>query len=118
MRTIWLVPLLCLAACDPAPAPEAARNDVSETTLNYQAEVAKLSAGQRNGVMIRAIRDAGIACQGVTATEPLPDQGSGFWRATCQGGASHIIQINPDGTANVVSATGATSSGGTAQPTS
>ncbi|WP_066482469.1 MULTISPECIES: hypothetical protein [unclassified Sphingomonas] len=105
MRGYWMAPMLLIAGCE--SSPDVARNDMTETTLNYQAEVAKLNEGQRNGVMIRAIRDAGIACQGVTATVPIGSDSPGVWRATCQDGASHVIQINPDGSANVVSAAAA-----------
>ncbi len=74
-------------------------------TIDYQAEVIKLPLEARQGVFMRAIRDAGLACQEVTASERLEDRkGDPTWRAYC-GKVPHIISITKDGTANIASRT-------------
>lgn len=93
---------LALSACgsEPAPAPAPTTAEVAEDGTDYQAAVAALSEPQRNGVFIRAIRDAGLPCQGVTKSEQQGDTGS-IWRATCEGGVEHVVSIQPDGNAKV-----------------
>jgi hypothetical protein len=74
---------------------------------NVLAAVLAMPERQRNVVFVRAILDAGLKCEGVTASERLPDMdGKPLWRADCKGGNnSHMITITPDGTANIVSRT-------------
>ena len=84
-----------------ASAPESAGN-----------RVAALSAGQRNAVFIRAIRDAGLECQHVEQAVPVGiAQNMPAWRATCQGGGEWTILIGPDGTAQILPE-GTTTAGG------
>ena len=65
--------------------------------------VAALSEGQRNGVFIRAIRDAGLDCQHVQRSAPAGSAGEvPLWRATCQGGLDYMIAIGADGTAQIL----------------
>lgn len=97
---------LALTACGTPATPE--RNErvapTNEAALNYQAEVVALSPVQRNVVMIRAIRDAGIEeCQQVTSSEQIGTEGLTY-RAHCDNGRSHVIVINADGNAQVQSA--------------
>ncbi|MBO9623694.1 MAG: hypothetical protein J7500_13390 [Sphingomonas sp.] len=114
---------LALAGCEsqpaqnnnvaPMPTAEPANIDEPEANVvgneaegNALAAVLNMSDRQRNVVFIRAILDAGLPCQAVTSSERLPDQdGRPLWRANCDGGASHMISITPDGTANIVSRT-------------
>ena len=96
---------LTLAACGPSAEQQAAAN--AAVVANQQAardmsnKVAALAPGQRDGVFIRAIRDAGLPCQGVTRSEPGEKPGS--WVATCQEGSRHIITFGANGMANVTS---------------
>ncbi|MFZ3484718.1 hypothetical protein [Sphingomonas sp. 3-13AW] len=104
-----IVPVLALAltACGgkKEPEPTAAENSATaEATEQLDAKVAALSEGQRNGVFIRAIRDAGLPCQGVTSSERSTD-GKATWTATCTDGSKHIIAFTPDGMAQVTSMT-------------
>lgn len=109
MRTmITSIGTLVLTACQPAldqnPAgPANMAGDVS----NYDTEVISLPVGQRNAVFLRAIRDAGLACQTVTRSERLADTaGKPKWRARCEDGTAHLVQVAPDGTALTVSRVG------------
>lgn len=108
----------CQPAADEPPTPNvtvepANANDVEANAIgndaapgNVLATVLAMSDRERNVVFIRAILDAGLPCQGVKASTRLPDQdGQPLWRAECDGGASHMISITPDGTANIVSRT-------------
>lgn len=98
-----------LTACggDPQPGNSAVGNsdagNAADAT-NYQAEVIALPLAARQGVFLRAIRDAKFQCQNVTESEKLdPREGNPTWRATCDGRTPHIISITKDGTANIVS---------------
>ena len=97
---------LAAAACsEPAPAPVV--NETAAPTQNYVAAVAALSPEARRGVLFRAIRDAGLPCQGVT--EELADtamRGNPVWRARCSDGQYHLIQVAPNGNATVISRAG------------
>jgi hypothetical protein len=67
--------------------------------------VAALSEGQRNAVFVRAIRDAGLGCQGVEKSIPaghfrdLP-----LWTATCSDGRSWTIVVPRSGVAQIFNA--------------
>ncbi|QDX25599.1 hypothetical protein FPZ54_05925 [Sphingomonas suaedae] len=88
-------------------ANQAVENTVEDTT-NYQAEVLALNLRAREGVFLRAVRDAGLSCQSVTASERVEDRGGDpTWRATCDDRNPHLISITKDGTANIVSRTDA-----------
>jgi hypothetical protein len=67
-----------------------------------QARVKALPDAQRNGVLIRAIRDANLACQQVT--ESSLSQTSNkvpVYFATCEDGAVYAVALADDGTATV-----------------
>lgn len=110
MRTaILAAPLmaLALAACG-GSEPEAtpAQNAAADQALEgVEQRVAALSAGQRHGVFIRAIRDAGVGCQGVTGSEKSPPPAKATWVANCGDGSRHIIAFTADGMARVTSMT-------------
>ena len=105
MRALVIAGLaLATAACGTGSqnnaAPAAETGNIPESAGN---QVAALSEGQRNGVFIRAIRDAGLECQGVERSVPAGDyQGQPVWRATCQGGGEWTIVIGADGTAQIL----------------
>ncbi|MDQ4088180.1 MAG: hypothetical protein M3177_09275 [Pseudomonadota bacterium] len=68
---------------------------------------------QRNGVFIRAIRDARQDCQNVESSQRAGEhQGFPVWTATCDGGGTFSIVIMNDGTAAVLSADQARLAGG------
>ena len=98
MRTI-LFAVLALAACDRAPAPPPAPKGPSA----FQKQIAALDPAQRNAVFIRAIRDAGHDCQGVTKSEAKPEAAGGepLWHAICSDKATYGVLIGRDGTATV-----------------
>lgn len=78
-----------------------ATDNEAALTRNFQQEIAALPEPQRNGVFIRAIRDAGLPCQGVTESERLPGAELTY-RARCQGGRDHVVSITASGTAQIV----------------
>ncbi|MFT3975858.1 MAG: hypothetical protein QM688_01895 [Sphingomonas bacterium] len=76
----------------------------ADNVQDYGATVAALPPGQQGGVFLRAIRDSDLPCQDIVDVERLPDQnGQKVWRATCENGVQHLIQIGKGGIANVTS---------------
>jgi hypothetical protein len=64
-----------------------------------------LSEGQRNGVFIRAIRDANLDCQHVDSSEAAGvQQGYPVWTAHCDSGATYTIVLTGNGSAQVIDA--------------
>jgi hypothetical protein len=107
-RMLGLAGSILLAGCgggagDVPDANQAAAAAGNEAAVNYQAAVLELSDEQRNTVMIRAIRDAGIECQSVTGSEQVRGEGLTY-RARCADGAYHVVSIAADGNGQVVSA--------------
>ncbi|KEQ51644.1 hypothetical protein [Sphingobium chlorophenolicum] len=105
-KWIVLAGLLALAACgddsdritavDKSPAPE----------TGAAAAVAKLDEAQRNGVLERAVRASGAACPTVAKSERTQVRpGVTGWKAQCDNGTAHLIEIQPDGNATVTSRT-------------
>ncbi|WP_284052309.1 hypothetical protein [Stakelama marina] len=101
-----------LAACqqqttEPTTAPDNGAANMAEagTGNDVAAQMEKLPKAALNATLIRAILDAGMKCEGVTKSERLPNQDIPTWRATCQSGEAHLIQVSPDGTAHVISRT-------------
>lgn len=107
MRTTIFVigSALVLAACgggEPQEnAAQAAANE--QSAIEMEQRVSALAPGQREGVFIRAIRDAGVPCQGVTAQEKAPERAT--WIATCSDGGRHTITFGANGMAQVTSVT-------------
>jgi hypothetical protein len=102
---------LLLGACGGGGGAEGANgttltNNVAATAeaggSDAQARVRALPEAQRNGVLIRAIRDASLACQQVTesslsqASSKVP-----VYLATCEDGAVYAVAIADDGNATV-----------------
>lgn len=95
--------ILALGACggDKHSGETAAANS---TEPNYTAKVLALPEKERQAVFFRAIRDAGLPCQSVTKSEILePDARGPMWRASCEDGEDHLIQVTAGGTVNIVS---------------
>ncbi|WP_188054555.1 MULTISPECIES: hypothetical protein [unclassified Sphingosinithalassobacter] len=108
------VAALALAGCTEAPesdqtvqpAEPVVEDGGNLVATNVQAAMFEMGESERNVVFIRAIRDAGLQCQNVTASERVDDvQNLPTWRATCQDGTAHLISITVDGTANIISRT-------------
>ena len=94
---------LLLAACQGAdkkgPAP-----DQSSRATNYVAEVKALPEARHKALFFRAIRDAGLPCQTVTQAEQIDDGAKNpTWRAQCEDGSAHLVQVTPKGTLYVTS---------------
>ena len=84
------------------PGPEAVENRLES-----------MPEGQRNGVFIRAIRDAGQDCQHVESSQRAGEhEGFPVWNATCVGGGTWTIVVMNDGTAAVLNAEEARLAGG------
>jgi hypothetical protein len=94
---------LVVTACgggDAAPETEANK---TEDIAAMQAQLEALPEAQRNGVFMRAIRDARGECQHVESSERAGEQqGMPVWRAFCDSGASFTIVITPGGGAQVL----------------
>ena len=93
---------LLLAGCGDQRAEQT--NRAAEAPLGDAAnQLAALPEGQRNGVFIRAIRDAGQECQHVESSVRAGEyEGNPVWSAQCAGGDSWTIVVTPDGTAQLV----------------
>ena len=105
MRTILIATglVLALAGCGGERRDEAARQPETNQGADVANQLAALPEGQRNGVFIRAIRDAGEDCQHVIASSRAGEyQGMPVWSAQCDGGASWTIVVTRDGTAQLV----------------
>lgn len=108
MRGLIMVSaVLMLAACDgggdqaSAPVVNAAAPETGAA-----AQVARLDEATRNGVFEKAIRASGAACPAVKASERATlAHGTKGWKAMCDNDSAHLLQILPDGTANVTSRT-------------
>lgn len=99
-----LAATLALISCSGDEEKTATTNNQAAPVTNAIAQVADLSDLQRNGVFLRAIRDSGIACQEVSGSERIElANGVMGWRAKCENGNAHLIEILNDGTAKVTS---------------
>ncbi|MBO9714902.1 hypothetical protein [Sphingomonas sp.] len=71
-------------------------------------KVLKMNDQQLKVVLVRAIMDAGMKCDGVTSAERQKDQaGLPAWLAHCRDGSSHFVILELDGGAKVLSPAGA-----------
>lgn len=104
----WMVlaGVLTLMACGEKSDPIAAVDKRATPETGAAAEVAKLDEAQRNGVLERAVRASGAACPTVAKSERTEVRhGVMGWKAECNNGTAHLIEIQADGTANVTSRT-------------
>ncbi len=113
IRSLFVVslPLLMLAACGTGgTATEAAGNTADNTAAaapdgGYAARITALSPRLRQGVFLRAIRDAGKECQEVTEEDGIAAiEGKPAWVAICDRSTRWIITIDKSGTAIVTEA--------------
>lgn len=102
MRSFLIPIVLVLAACQGAP-PQQPGNEAGATAGDMQNRLAALSEAERNGVFIRAIRDANQDCQYVESSAPAGTyRGAPLWSARCQGGGTYTIAIGNGGEAQVI----------------
>lgn len=100
-----MLPAAALAACQQAERDATKRSP--EAATNVAAAVIALTPQQRDVTFFRAVRDADIDCQKITASERLADTGGKpTWRVQCDRRSWNLIEISSDGTALVVSRTG------------
>lgn len=93
---------LSLAACGSAPDGERAAAATNNSSGDYLAQIGQMNEKERNGVLFRAISDAGRACQGVTRSIAGPQlQGNPSWVATCDDGTPWVVSINNKGIATI-----------------
>ncbi|MDO7834920.1 hypothetical protein Q4610_07650 [Sphingobium sp. HBC34] len=106
MRSLMMMGLLCgLAACGESVEQPAAR-DADAPESGAAAQVATLDEATRNSVFEKAIRASGAACPSVSGSGRVAiATGVKGWKAQCDNGSAHLIQILPDGTAKVTSRT-------------
>lgn len=80
------------AAATPTPAV------LSET----QKRIVALPKRLQDGVMLRAIRDAGLTCQTVTELTRVETRADRIrWRVVCDSTEPYVVEITPDGTAQI-----------------
>lgn len=93
---------LGLSGCGDPPAP-ANNQSAAASTENIQSRLEQMPEGQRNGVFIRAIRDAGEECQHVESSARAGEhEGYPVWSAACAGGGNFTIVITRGGVAQVL----------------
>lgn len=109
---ITLAAAVALAGCAKSePADQATANTAA--TTDYLAKIEALPEGQREGVFLRAIRDAGQPCQGVTkAQSTKTGDGKPAWAATCTDGPNYVLVLGQDGTMTVIGSDQVQGSGG------
>ncbi|HEU0067035.1 MAG TPA: hypothetical protein VFQ57_07340 [Sphingomonas sp.] len=100
MMTVPLLPFaLALAACGSQDTAANALVANAAGGADYAARVRALAEGQRDAVLLRAIRDAGQPCQQVVRSTPSTDPAA--WAASCDDNSQWLVVFNADGTATV-----------------
>ncbi|MGC4251083.1 MAG: hypothetical protein QM605_06320 [Sphingobium sp.] len=108
MRAVMILAVLLTAsACEQAKQDQLPVNHADGQAMNYAAEIGNMPEASRDAALFRAIRDAGLPCQRIVGATLMPDSGPNTvtWRARCEDDAYHLINIQPDGSAMVVSRT-------------
>lgn len=90
---------------DNAVAAAARAADAAKAQADAEADAALLNTieglapGQRDGLLFRAIRDAGRDCQDITASARIDDIGGRpSWSARCGNGANFVLSLQSGGT--------------------
>ena len=111
MRSRLIVLLaLAAAACSGAPSRNETANEppaVNEASSAQAtgARIAALPEAQRNATFYRAIHDAGMDCQQVTASAAGGSyHGMPVWSATCRGGGHWTLVVGNDETVQILNA--------------
>lgn len=96
---------LALVGCSGQPDTVDESPPDADGALSYQQQLAAMPEGQRNAVFIRAIRDAGQACQHVdSSTSTGLSRGMPVWSVRCSGGGNWSVVLGENGVAQVVDA--------------
>ena len=104
----WMVlaSVFALMACGKSGEDVTATDRQAAPETGAAAQVARLDEAQRNGVLERAIRASGAVCATVSRSERTEVRhGVKGWKAQCDNGTAHLIEIQSDGTAKVTSRT-------------
>lgn len=106
------VAALTAGACGPlaqgetSPADNAAApaSETANAETPYQQQLRAMGDGQRNAVFIRALRDAGLPCQGVRASSYLgTNLGNASWTASCEDDSQWLITVGAGDVAQIMS---------------
>jgi hypothetical protein len=100
--------VLSLAACG-EPAVDQGNNLAAAAEGKPEADFAKriesLTPQQLNGLLFRAVRDAGRDCQQVTSSQKQADVGGRpAWTAVCDERTTWLVVLGADGVATVTAA--------------
>lgn len=104
----WMVlaGVMTLMACGKSDDRLTVTDRQAGSETGAAAEVAKLDEAQRNGVLERAVRASGASCPTVTKSARAEVRhGVTGWKAECDNGTAHLLEIHADGTADVTSRT-------------
>lgn len=107
MRTMMAIVAgaVLLAGCgggadENVPGPAASKTPAALSDL--QKRVVALPKRLQDGVMLRAIRDAGLNCQQVTELTRVETRADRIrWRVVCDNTEPYVVEITPDGTAQI-----------------
>lgn len=106
MRTILaiLTSAALLAGCGGGSetAPDPAASKTPPVLSEMQNKIVALPKRLQDGVMLRAIRDAGLTCQTVTELTRVETRADRIrWRVVCDSTEPYVVEITPDGTAQI-----------------
>lgn len=105
MRTMMaiLTGAVLLAGCgDGSEAPDPAASKTPLALSETQKRIVALPKRLQDGVMLRAIRDAGLTCQSVTELTRVETRADRIrWRVVCDNTEPYVVEITPDGTAQI-----------------
>ena len=106
MRTTIAIALISLiAGCGSPSSPPKQQTANQVAPAATGARIAELPEAQRNATFYRAIHDAGMDCQQVTASTPAePYQGMPVWTATCRGGGHWTLVVGANETVQILNA--------------
>lgn len=100
------VTALALGLAPSGCGPAGVSNKAEQQPANASADgrgLDAMSEAEREGVLLRALRDGGHDCQEVVgAVRAGESQGVPLWRAVCRGGRSWIIAVTANGYAQIL----------------
>lgn len=107
MRSLLaIMTIFALGACSGTANDSTESKVPAGNGVNSVAEITALPEAAQNAVFLRAIRDAGLDCQDILKGERIEATGGkATWRAQCEDGKFHLVLVNPNGSAEVISRT-------------